>query len=74
VSRNFALFFPLQITSEIKTVIKKGKKSHKKIYCSVSLELWVCATFVGAAAVLRFILDAGKASLASALKLKVVLR
>lgn len=74
MSRNFPLIFPLQITSEIKRVIRKKKKSHKKIYWSVSLELQVCAAFVGAAAIFWFILDAGTTSLATAVKQKVVLK
>lgn len=52
------------------------KKSHKKIYWSVSLELGVCAAFFGAAAILGFILGAGKApkSLTPAPKQNLVLK
>lgn len=57
--------FPLQITSKIKGVIKKKKKSHKKIYWPVLVELRFSA-FVRAAATFWFILDAGKASVAAA--------
>lgn len=52
-----------------------GKKSHK-IYGSVSLELGVCAAFSRAAAILGFILGAGKApkSLTPAPKQNLVLK
>lgn len=65
VSGILSKIFPIQITSEIKGVIKKKKKSHKKIYWPVLLELWFSA-LIRAAAIFWFILDAGKASLAAA--------
>lgn len=50
VSGNFPLIFPLQITSEIKRVIRKRKKKIHKIYWSVSVELvlvfWSCSNLL----------------------------